>query len=227
MKNKLLVLSIIPLLITMVALPVLPDLVPMHYDINGSVNRWGSKYENLFIPIIIIFVDVVLVKSSSDQNKKPTPMTSINSNNKNENNHALRIGIIITLIFALFQILVIYQAFAIGKPELRLLTFNMTRLPHFVCGTLLIALGIMIKRIPYNQSIGVRLSWSMYNNNTWNRCNCFGGIAGIVTGVLIITTSIIVSASMASYAMIFYIILWVVSVILYAYYVYKKEIHGL
>ena len=30
------------------------DIVPTHYNINGDIDRWGSKYENFIFPAIII-----------------------------------------------------------------------------------------------------------------------------------------------------------------------------
>ena len=29
-----------------------PAQIPVHYDINGQIDRWGSKYEFILLPII-------------------------------------------------------------------------------------------------------------------------------------------------------------------------------
>ena len=54
MKKVMWIISFIPLVITAVVLGFLPDKVPMHYNSEGVIDRWGSKYENLLFPIIII-----------------------------------------------------------------------------------------------------------------------------------------------------------------------------
>lgn len=54
MKKKMWIVTIIPLIVTLVVLRFMPDSVPMHYDVMGEIDRWGSKYENLIFPIIII-----------------------------------------------------------------------------------------------------------------------------------------------------------------------------
>ena len=61
MKNRILnyALCLVALVSTVVALPYLPDSVPMHFDINGAVDRYGSKYEMLFIPAILILLNVL------------------------------------------------------------------------------------------------------------------------------------------------------------------------
>lgn len=35
-----------------------PDTIPMHYNLQGQIDRWGSKYESLIIPagMIILYV---------------------------------------------------------------------------------------------------------------------------------------------------------------------------
>ena len=54
MKKIMWIVSFIPLVITAVALGFLPDRVPMHHNSYREIDRWGSKYENLIFPIIII-----------------------------------------------------------------------------------------------------------------------------------------------------------------------------
>jgi uncharacterized membrane protein len=48
--------SFAPLLITLVVLPILPDIIPAHYSFGGDVDRYGSKYEMLVLPIITILM---------------------------------------------------------------------------------------------------------------------------------------------------------------------------
>lgn len=47
-------LSFLPILVTLIALPILPNLIPAHYGPDG-VDRWGSKYESLILPAFSIF----------------------------------------------------------------------------------------------------------------------------------------------------------------------------
>ena len=54
MKKNMWILSIISIVLTAVALQFMPDLVPIHYNVAGEIDRWGSKYENFIFPILII-----------------------------------------------------------------------------------------------------------------------------------------------------------------------------
>ncbi len=65
-------LMFLPLLLTLLALPFLPDQIPAHYDANNQVTRWGSKYETLIFPVIAIvlgFIMQALAKYASGQEK--------------------------------------------------------------------------------------------------------------------------------------------------------------
>ncbi len=54
MKRAMWVISFIALAGTAIVLQFMPDQVPMHYDAVGNIDRWGSKYENLIFPVIIL-----------------------------------------------------------------------------------------------------------------------------------------------------------------------------
>ena len=55
----------LPLVVTLAALLVLPAEIPVHYNAAGEVNRWGSKYEMLFLSLITLLMGAFLLKVSS------------------------------------------------------------------------------------------------------------------------------------------------------------------
>lgn len=42
----------------------LPDTIPMHYDLSGEIDRWGSKGELIFLPVMmwIIYLGITLMQ---------------------------------------------------------------------------------------------------------------------------------------------------------------------
>ena len=58
MKKLMWAISVFALVLTAVVLQFMPDSVPMHYDLTGNIDRWGSKYENLLFPVIILFLSL-------------------------------------------------------------------------------------------------------------------------------------------------------------------------
>ena len=59
MKKIMWIISFISLAGTAFVLPFMPDLVPMHYDAAGNIDRWGSKYENLMLPVFVILITLL------------------------------------------------------------------------------------------------------------------------------------------------------------------------
>ena len=83
MKKTMWIVSFMALIGTAIMLLFMPDRVPMHYDLAWNVDRWGSKYENLIFPIIILFVSLfwtLLVRFSEK--------TAANSGNEKEEAYA-------------------------------------------------------------------------------------------------------------------------------------------
>ncbi|MEA4821717.1 MAG: DUF1648 domain-containing protein, partial [Erysipelotrichales bacterium] len=46
-----LITMILPFLVTIIFWFFLPDSIPAHYNALGEIDRWGSKYEMIIIPI--------------------------------------------------------------------------------------------------------------------------------------------------------------------------------
>ena len=54
-------LSFLPLGITLAILPGLPEQIPAHYGLDGTVDRWGSRYETLIFPAIILLFSALML----------------------------------------------------------------------------------------------------------------------------------------------------------------------
>ena len=53
-------LMFLPLAMALVSLPFLPDQIPAHYDGAGLVTRWGSHFEVLMLPSLVVLVGFFL-----------------------------------------------------------------------------------------------------------------------------------------------------------------------
>ena len=56
MKKMMWFFAILPVLVTSIVLPLMPDTIPMHHDLAGNIDRWGSKTECFVFPVIILFI---------------------------------------------------------------------------------------------------------------------------------------------------------------------------
>ncbi len=72
MKKICYVLMFLPLVITLICMPFLPDRIPTHFGINGTADAWGSKYSILLLPVISILMGyfmLIMAKLAGKQEK--------------------------------------------------------------------------------------------------------------------------------------------------------------
>lgn len=58
------IVGISPLVLAIVLIFGLPEQIPGHYNLSGKVDRWGSKYEIFFMPIITILTQILFCSIS-------------------------------------------------------------------------------------------------------------------------------------------------------------------
>ena len=76
----------IPVVVTSVVLQFMPDIIPMHHDLEGNTDRWGSKTESFIFPVIILFITLfwhlliyVFEKKSKNANTEKEQMEAKSS----------------------------------------------------------------------------------------------------------------------------------------------------
>ncbi len=227
MKKAMWILSVVPVAFTAVVLQFLPDKVPMHYDLAGNIDRWGSKYEELIFPVLIILMALFWSVMISYYRKK-AGTTSDEKERAGALSNAKVLCITGNAVAACFMVLQgynLYRAYAGSKAGPQAEAVDICRLICIVLGLLFIVLGNFMPKTRINSLVGVRLKWSMYNDNTWRKSNRFGAIALIAAGVLAIVTAVFVkSAAGCIAAVLGCICLAAAATAVYAYKVYKEEL---
>ena len=217
------ILCVITVLSTILMLFVLPDTVPVHFDINGMADRWGSKFELLLLPIVLIACAFLLdpLKNSYINKAKNT------TNEKDKAEHltnakVLNITSVVTMfLFSIMNLITLYNTYIMVYPDTDLPQFDTMRAVGAVMGIVIVVLGNYMPKTRLNSNIGFRLPWTMYNDNTWNKSNRFASYIFIVVGV-IMTVSSLLFESGAIVGMVAFLIAMAI-VMLYAYLVYFRE----
>lgn len=178
------ILMFLPLVITLISLLFLPDTIPAHFGMT-KVDRYGSKYETLILPLITIPFGYFLLLMGKQASKAET--------NKNNNNE--QISIITGLCsLAVFNILCLYFLYIDFHQitDLRQIPVDLFSLIFTVLGIVLIIIGNYMPKLKQNSLIGLRTSWSMKNEATWKKSQKFGGISFILLGILMIIGNVFV-----------------------------------
>ena len=225
MKNRILnyALCLVALVSTVVALPYLPDSVPMHFDVNGAVDRYGSKYEMLFIPAILILLNVLsefgLLRVS--RNGRDPESRAVKSDSANAKVASLSTTVI-SFVMVILNFALIYIAHS-STDNLGELPFDFSGLSAVALGITFIAMGNYMPNTKRNSFVGMRTSWSMYNDVTWQKSNRFAAYAMILAGIVTALVGLIVGGMVSLIVLLGALVVTSVIVSVYSYRVYRKE----
>ena len=90
-------------------------------------------------------------------------------------------------------------------------------------GILFVFLGNVLPKTKLNSTIGLRCTYSMYNDVTRSKSNRFGGFALVIVGVLTVITSLIFNGVISMILMMILLIASVTIMIMYAKKIYDRE----
>lgn len=178
MKKICWILMFLPLLMTLAGLPFLPDQMPTHFGIHGTADAWGSKYSMLLLPIISILMGgSLLAMSHAAQGQEKT----------GTNNAKLTLLMACITLFIFCGITGFQLAVGVLRARnLEALPVDMNQVIFILLGIMLICLGNQMPKARKNTVIGLRTRFSLVNEAVWKKCQRFGGITMMLSGVAIV-----------------------------------------
>lgn len=217
MKTKkviLYVLMFLPLLITVFALPFLPEQIPAHFGFNNQVDRWGSKYEALITPVFTAFFGLFFLGISRFAARQE-------KDGQNSAKVTLTAGCVSLLIFDAMSVHLLYVAFQ-QVEDLSSLPIDTCQLVFLILGASLIVIGNLMPKLRMNSVMGLRTSWSMKNETVWKKSQRFGGISFMIVGALILGVSCFVKGPACAFWSLGILILALPVDVFYTYWAAKK-----
>lgn len=172
------ILMYLPFAVNLAALPFLPDRIPAHYGFDNQVTRWGSKYEALLYPLVIVLMGYFMLAMAKLGAKDE-------EHGKNNETVLLISGILILLLFHVLNAYSLYTSF-VKAENLSSVPLDLNQLIFGITGVLMIVIGNVMPKLRMNSVVGLRTHWSMKNEVTWKKCQRMGGISFMAGGVVII-----------------------------------------
>ena len=227
MKKIMWIVAIIPIVVTSVILQFMPDVIPMHYDLEGNTDRWGSKTESLIFPIIILFATLFWhLLINAFEKKSITAKTEKEQMEARSSAKVLCVvGLSQAIMFGIMHYFILYSSWMQAETGGLQATIDIAKISCILLGVMFIVLGNFMTKAKRNSVVGLRTVWSMYNDDTWRKSNRFGAICIIVTGLLTIITTIYTSGMISTIFMLIYLLLATVVAVIYSKQVYDKEIN--
>ena len=213
-KTAYFLLMLLPLFITLFALPFLPETVPAHYDFVGEVDRWGSKYETLIFPAVTILMGVFMLFMAKVAAKEKE------GGEKNEK-IVFYTGMGISVWFTIMHCYNLYMDFTLAQ-DLYDKDVDINQLFCIVMGIGMVIVGNFMPKLRNNSVMGLRTVWSMKNDTVWKKCQLFGGVSFMTGGALITLSGFVFKGLTAMFIALGIIISCAVAGIIYSYFAAKK-----
>ncbi len=226
MKKLMWFLSSVSLIGTAVAMRFMPDRVPMHFDISGNIDRWGSKYELFIFPAVIILNAVVTAIIIRNFEKKvlADPESKESAGMKSNAGVIGIAGAVTSAVLVAIQGFMMYKTYSDALPGAAKQAVDMSKMPALLIGVILIILGNFMTKTRLNRFIGFRTKWSMYNDVTWEKSNRFASYLMIAAGVLsIVCAFILKSYTASSAAAVALVVIAGIVTAVYSHKIYKEE----
>ena len=99
-------------------------------------------------------------------------------------------GLLGLALFNAMNLFFLYTAFA-QTENLNALALDIYQIMFLLLGLTLLVLGNIMPKVRMNSLVGLRTKWSMKNEQVWKKCQRFGGISLMITGILTILVSLL------------------------------------
>ena len=214
MKKIMWIVAMIPVVVTSVVLQFMPDIIPMHHDLEGNTDRWGSKTESFIFPVIILFITLfwhlliyVFEKKSKNANTEKEQMET-----KSSAKVLCVVGISQAIMFGIMHYFILYSSWIQANAGGEHAVIDIAKVSCILCGIVFIVLGNFMTKAKRNTVVGLRTVWSMHNDNTWRK------------GLLTIITTAFTSGMTGTIFMLIYLLAATLVAVVYSKKVYDKEI---
>lgn len=208
-KGKLILTSIIiilPILIGLLLWNELPDKVPTHWNAEGVIDGWSSKAFAVFgLPLFLLVVHWVCMLASSTDPKR--------------HNYADKIWGIVFWICPIISVLggVLIYGTALG------MEFKVDKIILILLGLMFIIIGNYLPKCKQNYTMGIKIPWTLNDEENWNYTHRLGGKVWVVTG-FVIMLCLFLPAQVMFVVMLIALFVAVALPVIYSYLFYKKKI---
>jgi len=187
--------------------PRFPDKVPIHWNIAGEVDNYGSRTTGAFLfPAIILgmYLLFLVLPYIDPKKKRYEQFRKVYHVFKN------------VLVFFMVALYFITSLNALGyQIPVGLWT-------PILVGLLFIIIGNYMGKIKSNWFIGIRTPWTLSSEEVWNKTHRFGGKVFILGGILMMSMYLL-PARLQLILFVFIISFILLGTIGYSYILYRKE----
>ncbi len=196
---------VLPSLIGLLFYDALPAVLTTHWGADGAADGFSGKDFTLFVlPLVLLAFHWLCIW-----------ITFRDKSNKDQMDRVLGIALWIVPFVSIFVSGLIYGA-ALG------VEFNLLSLTAAVMGLLFAVMGNIMPKVRRNSTMGIKVEWTLADEETWNATHRFAGKIWFFGGLIIMLCALLPIEIMMIAMMVILLVLVVLPVI-YSYRYYKKR----
>ena len=181
-KKKLILTSIVillPILIGLMLWNKLPDQVPTHWNAQGEVDGWSGKIFAVFgLPIILFVMHWACVLGTSADPKK-------------QNIEGKVLGIVFW-ICPIISLLVCTLSYGVALG----VEFKVDKIMLALMGIMFIVIGNYLPKCKQSYTMGIKLPWTLNDEENWNRTHRMGGKLWVASGIILLLSMLLPASAM-------------------------------
>lgn len=188
-----------------------PANVPMHFDLHGNVDKYGTKNGLLILVLSLTVVNAIVYLVISNIYKIDPKKTAAENKDRMK-----RMAAGVSIYLSAVWIMVIYE---IANND----TSLTMKFVFIAMGLLFALIGNNMYNIKPNYFAGIRLPWTLENEENWRRTHQFAGRLWFFGGLIFAIVSFFVSNNFVGFAGVGLLIILVLLPIFYSYNIYKDQ----
>lgn len=200
---------VLPLLYLWFSWDRLPVNVPLHYDINGTPDRLGTRSEFAWVIAAMSGVSLfvfLLIWNIHKLDPKKNAKLSLNAMHK--------IALTVTIFICILSLFIVQYSIS---PIIGFEKF----VPLSV-GLLVAVLGNFMHSMKPNYFVGIRTPWTLENEQVWKETHQLGGKIWFIGGIVIALATLISPKNLTIYIMVGCIAIMSLVPIIYSYIVFRR-----
>ncbi len=202
--------ALLPLVYLLIIWTQLPEEIPMHYGINGNVDRYGNKAELMIVMLLMTGVSIGTYALVTNIHKIDPKQAK-----KNPIDRFQKIASGVVLFMTIINLVIVINS---GKPELKIM--DKVLLPCI--GLLFMFLGNYMYNIKPNYFVGIRVPWTLDNDEIWKKTHQLAAVLFFIGGLVMIIVALMSSFMIAIITVLALSIIVSIIPMFYAYSLFKK-----
>ena len=196
-----------PMLLGLALWSRLPETIATHFDMNGVPNGWSSRAFTVFgLPLFLVAVHLLCAFG-----------TMMDPKRKNIQDKMYKLVLWICPVISVLVCTTVYL-YALG------VNVDMARTAEVMVGILFIIIGNYLPKCRQSYTMGIKLPWTLHDEENWNATHRFGGWLWMAGGVAYLLLALLGVRSTALMLAFLLVMVLVPTVYSYLYYLRHKDV---